>query len=142
MNHTTNYSLPQWEDSDRVTREDVNSAMSSIDTAMAGLGNCKIVCGVYRGYGESGIGKRVTLSFDGNPALIAVFPRQPEFNTRHFLLAVRGTLQSYTVEGMTNGYALFEWNNDSVSFWSILNDQPAVQMNTNNGIYFYVALLT
>lgn len=35
MNHTTNYSLPQWEDADRVTRGDVNGAMSSIDAALA-----------------------------------------------------------------------------------------------------------
>ena len=35
MNTTTNYNLPQWEDSDRVTRESVNGAMSSIDSAIA-----------------------------------------------------------------------------------------------------------
>ena len=36
MNHTENYNLPQWETSDRVTREGVNNAMSSIDAAIAG----------------------------------------------------------------------------------------------------------
>ena len=35
MNYTENYSLPQWEDTDVVTREDVNGAMSSIDSAIA-----------------------------------------------------------------------------------------------------------
>lgn len=35
MNTTTNYNLPQWEAKDRVTRESVNDAMSSIDGALA-----------------------------------------------------------------------------------------------------------
>ena len=35
MNYTTNYNLPQWEDTDVVTREDVNGAMASIDSAIA-----------------------------------------------------------------------------------------------------------
>lgn len=35
MNYTENYSLPQWEDTDAVKREDVNGAMSSIDSAIA-----------------------------------------------------------------------------------------------------------
>ena len=37
MQHTTNYSLPQWEASDTVKREDVNGAMSAVDTALTGL---------------------------------------------------------------------------------------------------------
>ena len=47
MNTTTNYSLPQWEDTDRVTREDINGAMSAIDGAIAG--KCRIVTGSYVG---------------------------------------------------------------------------------------------
>lgn len=47
MNTTTNYSLPQWEATDRVTREDINGAMSAIDGAIAG--KCEVVCGVYTG---------------------------------------------------------------------------------------------
>ena len=38
MNHTTNYNLPQWEDTDRVTRADMNAAMSTIDTAIKAAG--------------------------------------------------------------------------------------------------------
>ena len=37
MNHTTNYNLPQWEDADRVTREDVNGALSAVDAAIKGV---------------------------------------------------------------------------------------------------------
>lgn len=36
MNYTENYSLPQWEDTDRVTRESVNGAMAAVDSAIAG----------------------------------------------------------------------------------------------------------
>ena len=37
MQHTTNYNLPQWEDTDAVKREDVNGAMSAVDAALTGL---------------------------------------------------------------------------------------------------------
>ena len=50
MNQTTNYSLPQWEASDRVTRGDMNDAMSAIDTALAV--KCEIVFGKYTGNGS------------------------------------------------------------------------------------------
>ena len=50
MNQTTNYSLPQWEASDRVTRGDMNDAMSAIDTALAV--KCEVVFGSYSGNAE------------------------------------------------------------------------------------------
>ena len=34
MNHTTNYNLPQWEDTDAVKREDVNGALAAVDAAL------------------------------------------------------------------------------------------------------------
>ena len=43
MNYTTNYSLPQWEASDRVTRESVNGAMAAVDTAIAGAGKWQLI---------------------------------------------------------------------------------------------------
>ena len=56
MNTTTNYSLPQWEDTDRVTREDINGAMSAIDGAIkaADSGLRKFVIGTYTGNGVYG----------------------------------------------------------------------------------------
>ena len=50
MEHTTNYSLPQWEASDRVTRGDMNDAMSAIDTALGA--KREIVFGKYTGNGS------------------------------------------------------------------------------------------
>lgn len=35
MNYTTSYNLPQWEDSDQITRADFNDAMQRIDAALA-----------------------------------------------------------------------------------------------------------
>ena len=52
MNYTENYSLPQWEDTDVVTREDVNGAMSAIDTALSGvMGGFRFVTGSFAGDG-------------------------------------------------------------------------------------------
>ena len=53
MNTTTNYSLPQWEATDAVTRGDVNSAMSSIDSAIAGAGGAVLLAERTLGEGES-----------------------------------------------------------------------------------------
>ena len=38
MQHTTNYNLPQWEDTDTVKREDMNGAFAAVDTAIAAAG--------------------------------------------------------------------------------------------------------
>ena len=51
MNHTTNYSLPQWEATDAIKREDVNGALSALDTAMGDAAH--IVIGEYHGDGAS-----------------------------------------------------------------------------------------
>ena len=60
MNTTTNYSLPQWEAADRVTRGDFNDAMSAIDTAIAGAG-VKIAAGTYHGDGT--VTRTISLGF-------------------------------------------------------------------------------
>ena len=51
MQHTTNYILPQWEDSDRVTREAVNGAFSTIDGALGTMP--RIAAGSYTGNGQT-----------------------------------------------------------------------------------------
>ena len=47
MNHTTNYSLNQWEAGDRITRADFNADNAKIDAAIAG--KCEVVFGSYAG---------------------------------------------------------------------------------------------
>ena len=37
MNHTSNYQLPQWEESDRILRTDFNGAMNKIEEGLTGL---------------------------------------------------------------------------------------------------------
>ena len=49
MNQTENYSLPQWEATDRVTRESVNDAMAAIDAALEAIGGKPYVLGSYEG---------------------------------------------------------------------------------------------
>ena len=48
MQHTTNYSLPQWEDTDAIKREDVNGALAAVDAAIAGA-SLEIQTGSYGG---------------------------------------------------------------------------------------------
>ena len=72
MNTTTNYSLPQWEDTDRVTRGDMNDAMQSIDTAIKAVadGGLRIQTGSYTGTGTYGANNKMSLTFDFVPKLV------------------------------------------------------------------------
>ena len=107
MQHTTNYDLPQWEATDAVKREDVNGAMSAVDTAIAGAvaasaGSIKTLTGSYVGTAESqtitiGVQPKMMLLFgpfgagDTSAAIAFIFPGhnlvlapgKTEFNTKY-----------------------------------------------------------
>ena len=48
MTKTTNYQLPQWEETDRIMMDDFNDAMAAIDAAMP-----RIMTGTYTGDGAA-----------------------------------------------------------------------------------------
>ena len=73
MNHTTNYNLPQWEATDAVKREDMNGAMSGIDAALAGLGNCQIEYQQYVGTGTYGKDHPTRITFSKMPTVYIIF---------------------------------------------------------------------
>lgn len=55
MNHTTNLHLPQWEETDRILRNDFNDAFAAIDAAVkaAAESKPKIVIGTYTGEAQN-----------------------------------------------------------------------------------------
>ena len=71
MNHTTNYNLPQWEDTDAIKHSDFNNAMQNIDAALAGA--ARIVVGSYVGTGEYGSEHPTSITFDSTPKLVLFF---------------------------------------------------------------------
>ena len=66
MEHTTNYNLPQWEENDRITRDDVNGAMSAIDTALGTKAG--IVFGFY--YGDGVYPREINVGFKPRAVLL------------------------------------------------------------------------
>ena len=140
MNHTTNYNLPQWEDTDRVTRTDVNAAMSTIDAAIAGVGNCRVAYGTYTGTGTFGNSSPNTLTFDFEPKLVIV----QSINSATFtpgsdyilsiLFLMRGVRLYYCGDNSSN---YISWSGNSVSWYG---GTAVGQLNKNGFNYIYVAI--
>ena len=147
-NHTPNYSLSQWERSDKVQMDDFNADNARIDAALAakadksalnslsstvsghaaalaGKGNCRIVCHTYIGKGGSGGNSPTVIRFSGQP-LFAVIS-----NGQAMVLAAYGVRTLYY--GLSNGTALVaSWSGNTLSFYG--ND-PYVQMNVKGSGY-------
>ena len=78
MQHTTNYNLPQWEDTDAVKREDVNAAMSAIDAAIKAADTessekLHVELLTYTGTGTYGPYNPTHYQFSGAPAVFFMF---------------------------------------------------------------------
>jgi len=133
MEHTSNYELSKWAESDRILMEDFNMDHDKIDAALAGAGNCKIVTGSYKGTGGYGSGNRNTLTFDGTPILVVIA------GSRGFT-ALRGATGTSCL-GAEGGepFALYlTWGTNSLSWYA--NNNAYSQCNTTNETYHYCAL--
>ena len=142
MQHTTNYDLPQWEDTDVVTREDVNGAMTAIDTAVkaaataagaAGKGNVQMDVFSYYGAGTYGSANKTQISFPEPPALFVILGINSLAVGRHggdvlvFLYDSSYAASMYRVG--------ISWNGSTASFYS--STRPEIQMNARGTYYVY-----
>ena len=102
MNYTENYSLPQWEATDRVTREAVNSAMSSIDSAIAGASPWVKLVDRTVGSAQSSVSINVSGMNLAQYAALEVYITAPTSTTLTLLL---NNLSSYKYSvGSTSSY--------------------------------------
>ena len=69
MNYTQHYQLPQWVETDRILMEDFNDAFDTIESAMAGFGNCQLWTTSYVGTGP---GNQNSLILPEEPILVCV----------------------------------------------------------------------
>ena len=133
MKQTTNYQLPQWEESDRIRMEDFNGAMEKLDAALgeqqqvlANLGNCSVMYGRYYGSGGYGSDRPNKLSFNRQPiAVLLDFP--------YILVQGKTTTSADNSGGIT-----VTWSENTVSWWSGANARD--QCNAV-GYHYYVAFL-
>ena len=131
MNHTTNYNLPQWEATDAVKREDMNAAMSAIDAALSGAGNCSIGYLTYTGTGAYGEEHPTVIRFPRTPlAFFIVCGGSVSFGCNN-RVSVTAMSQVFDVLPVT-------WDGNAAYFYS---KQSAVkQSNASLNIYHVVAL--
>lgn len=131
MNHTTNYNLPQWEDTDAVRREDVNAAMSAIDAALAKCGDAFVVSGSYLGQGIN-----PTLTFEHTPAVVII--RDPN-NRCPALVLMQGCPTAYGTASDMFNMVNVTWRGKSVT-WSCA-DGSEYGYYIYGQTYSYAALL-
>ena len=135
MNYTQNHHLPQWEGSDRVLRTDFNDAMSSIDTALTGCGNCKIVFGTY--VGDGNYDHSPTLEFNSAP--VALFLLGGGYSV--WMLRGAGTWSFAHSRGSSMPIGA-TWEGNSVYWYYDGIEHTAKQfLNEADTTYRYLALL-
>lgn len=167
MNHTTNYSLSQYEAADRVTRDAFNSDNRKIDAALKtvadaassaqatasaaqstanGKGNCFIETGSYAGSGTSGQANPNTLTFSFPPKLVVISADTGSPNRSPCVLGVfvRGQTSAQTNwNGNNNGSPTYSvavsWQGNSVS-WYFPASSSTTQLNDSGVTYYYAAL--
>ena len=134
MNHTTNYNLPQWEDTDRVTREDINGAMSVIDAALSGT--AKVAAGRYNGNSTYNNQTTQTFTLGFHPKAVLVV-QSGRFFSSHTALFTRDYTITYgesklgkiTDDGFQVGSGYDGSGNDA-----------STSLNSNSLFYTYLAI--
>ena len=147
MEQTTNYQLSQWDEKDRILREDFNADNAKVEQALAEVaeqaamvskcGNCKIVYGSYTGNGKYGSGNKNTLSFNHKP--IMVFVQNPSVsNADEKLRMMRGIPWASSRDDSYFEPCTVSWSNSGVEWYG---DAQSVQFNISGTVYNYMALL-
>ena len=142
MNYTQNYQLPQWVETDRILMEDFNDAFDTIESAMSGFGNCKIVTGSYVGTGA--VNK--TLTFPGSPLVVII---RAVNDSPDFCLMMRNCENFHTESdlstserGAIHAKCRATWTENSVSWYLVYNNTQDAMMNGAGRTYVYAALLS
>lgn len=154
MEQTPNYALSQWDEQDRILREDFNANNAKVEqalaeqadtlaqhtAALAKCGNCKIVYGSYTGNGNSGSDHPNRLTFSLKPLMVFVISPSTDYaGTDYCLRMTRPMAFAMLASGGANYENTVVWGDRSVQ-WS--NKKGSVyQFNSSGDVYNYVAFL-
>lgn len=100
MEHTENYHLPQWEETDRIMRTDFNEAMESIENGLTDAAKVTYAAGYYLGWGEE---RKIVTGF--RPRMLMIHgvrqttQSQEEVVSAFFLNAPSSHILTYTDDG-------------------------------------------
>ena len=142
-NYTKHYQLHQWEPEDPFLRTDFNEDLEKIDSALGGLGNCRIATGSYVGTGERGPDHPNQLTFDFTPQAICLDTHTvDDYNTiPQYYIMFHGASHAFAKD--TQSKNVLSWTDTGVSWYhSSLNDSKGAtrQFNTSGVTYHYLAI--
>lgn len=145
MEQTPNYALSQWDEQDRILREDFNANNAKVEQALAEqaeqlapiaaqigkLGNCQVYASSYTGDGNTA-GKSIT--FPSRPIIVMISDQM-------------GRYRSIFWQGMTYAPFMYEygfpmtitWNGNTVSWYYEGNAES--NFNVSGTSYYVAALL-
>lgn len=159
-NYTENYGLCQWEATDQVLREEFNQDNDKIDkvlkihsdiltaleerditleTAIANVGNCWIVCGTYTGTGVFGETNPNILTFSTRPSVLIVQSRDPAQYSGQLIMIRNSNWGTNSANASVDYRPNITWGDKSVSWY--MNGSSTIQLNDSGRAYCYVALL-
>lgn len=138
MEHTENYQLSQWAESDRILRTDFNSDNAKIEAALAehdqlleNLGGCRIERGSYVGTGEAGEEHPNSLTLSGTPIALLIYG--PGFPA---ILTPRGGV---TFVSSSNQHLTTSVSRNTISWYHGIT--VGYQQNDSGKTYYYLALV-
>jgi hypothetical protein len=151
MTKTENFQFNQWDAADPIRRQDFNRDNAILDAALgaqgdkleeiagavAGLGNCRIVTGSYKGNGTYGSDNPNTLSFPGKPLVVIVNPRSSDAYSVG-LFAVTGSPELLTYPHYPASWCKMTWLDRGLTWYS---SEAEYQLNRNGATYHYAVLL-
>ena len=137
MKQTTNYQLPQWEETDRIMMKDFNGMTDKLDKVLAGKGNCRIATGTYTGTGEYGQEHPNSITFDFLPKLVLIYRTDYAYSNWHIIAP--GASYAICAGNLSSQYLLnVSWEGTTVSYYA--EDSANYQNNHENAEYTYIAL--
>ena len=145
MEQTPNYALSQWDEQDRILREDFNANNAKLEQALAAqadtlapiaakigkLGNCQLYTASYFGTGEDN--HLLTHTFPAKPIIVIIRTTSGNYT----LTFIRGCAGTYTTGADKHPSTVF-WNGNSIS-WTATSIHG--NANAYNETYHIVALL-
>lgn len=149
-NATKNYSLSQWERSDKVLMEDFNADNAKLDAALkaeadartaglaalsgqlGGKGNCQIWTATYTGNGLQNQTNSLRISFPGKPTFAMIVGENGH------IMTIPNSSQSSAFHCGADGHgsAIFNWTGATVSWYS---SYPDSHMNLSGVRYTVIA---
>lgn len=145
MEQTPNYALSQWDEQDRILREDFNANNAKVEQALAEqaeqlapiaaqiskLGNCQLYTTTYTGTGKVAV---ITQTFPHKPIVVMVNSSDGKGKA----IFSNGMPQVTLMHNISNPLTL-TWNGNSASWY--FNGSTETGLNESGKTYYVAALL-